>query len=86
MSKVCDKKNAVKVEIVYTELTQEQEQAMFNFFKSRSFPRIIKKLEEEEQKNVNSSINHTESWDCYEYSALCVSEGLGKEKCRYRFG
>ncbi|EHM2439813.1 hypothetical protein KF005_002163 [Listeria monocytogenes] len=50
MSKVCDKKNAVKVEIVYTELTQEQEQAMFNFFKSRSFPRIIKKLEEEEQK------------------------------------
>lgn len=50
MSKVCDKENAVKVEIVYTELTQEQEQAMYNFFKSRSFPRIIKKLEEEERK------------------------------------
>lgn len=50
MSKVCDGEKAVNIEIVYTELTQEQEQAMFNFFKSRSFPRIIKKLEEEERK------------------------------------
>ncbi|MBC1722291.1 hypothetical protein [Listeria seeligeri] len=41
---------AEKIEITYTELTQEQEQAMFNFFESRSFPRIIKKIEEEEQK------------------------------------
>ncbi|MBC1781212.1 hypothetical protein HCA14_02560 [Listeria welshimeri] len=50
MSKVCDREKAVKIEIIYTELTQEQEQAMFNFFKSRSFPRIIKKLEEEERE------------------------------------
>ncbi|MBC1824188.1 hypothetical protein [Listeria seeligeri] len=38
---------AEKIEITYTELTQEQEQAMFNFFESRSFPRIIQRLEEE---------------------------------------
>lgn len=50
MSTVAEKANINKVEITYPELTQEQEQAMFNFFKSRSFPRIIKKLEEEERK------------------------------------
>lgn len=41
---------AEKIEITYTELTQEQEQAMFNFFESRSFPRIIQRLEEEEKQ------------------------------------
>lgn len=38
-----------KIEVTYTELTQEQEQAIFNFFESRSFPRIIQRLEEEEK-------------------------------------
>ncbi|MHC5253186.1 hypothetical protein ACYRFS_02435 [Listeria kieliensis] len=37
-------------EIVYPELTEHQEQAMINFFSTRSFPRIIKKLEEQEKK------------------------------------
>ncbi|EQC0676330.1 hypothetical protein IBB56_09275 [Listeria welshimeri] len=50
MSKLCEEDKKMKIEVIYTELTQEQEQAMFNFFKSRSFPRIIKKLEEEERK------------------------------------
>lgn len=50
MSKVAEKANADKVEITYPELTQEQEQAMFNFFETRSFPRIIKRLEEEESE------------------------------------
>lgn len=56
MSKVCDKENAVKVEIVYTELTQEQEQAMFNFFKSRSFPRIIKKTRRRGAKKMLTAV------------------------------
>ncbi|WP_204249952.1 hypothetical protein [Listeria seeligeri] len=38
-----------EIVVTYTELTLEQEQAIFNFFESRSFPRIIQRLEEEEK-------------------------------------